>query len=668
MDTPAMYLTPNTHPGPQLAIPGGRRHDLACLGRLAVDLYAQQVGCPLEDASSFAKYLGGSSANIAFGAARLGLRSAMISRVGDEQMGRFLLQTLQREGCDTRMVQVDPERLTGLVLLGLKDRDTFPLLFYRENCADMALQAEGISEDFIAQCRALLITGTHLSQPTVRAASSAALAHAGRHGTLRVLDIDYRPVLWGLTARGEGQNRYVADAAVSASLQALLPQFELLIGTEEEFMIAGGVPGDLMGSLRRVRALTPAAMVVKRGPLGCSYVPGEVPARLDDALTVQGERVEVLNVLGAGDAFAAGLMTGLLRGQGFAEAATLANACGALVVSRHACAPAMPTPAELAHWFSGRRLPRVDADAQLAHLHRSTAARPQWPELNVMAFDHRSQFLDLAREAGADPARLPLLKQLLVQAAEQVAHSHGLQGRVGVLIDADFGAPALHAATGRGWWVGRPVELPGSRPLRFDGTASIGSELASWPREQVVKCLVHYHPDDAVDLRLEQEARVRELWQATRASGHELLLELIPPRALTPEGSADQAVLRSVQRFYNLGFQPEWWKLAPMQQAGWQQLAALVEARDPQCRGVVILGLNQPIASLVAGFAQATHPIVKGFMVGRTLWAGPSQRWLAGQIGDAELVHQAADNFAQLVDAWRASRPGARVHDVQEAA
>ena len=104
----------------------GRDRDLVCLGRLAVDLYAQQLGAPLEDAASFAKYLGGSSANIAFGAARLGLKSAMLSRVGDEQMGRFLLKTLSAEGCDVSQVRVDPERLTALTLLGIKDRDTFP--------------------------------------------------------------------------------------------------------------------------------------------------------------------------------------------------------------------------------------------------------------------------------------------------------------------------------------------------------------------------------------------------------------------------------------------------------------------------------------------------------------------------------------------------------------
>jgi 5-dehydro-2-deoxygluconokinase len=636
----------------RLQFPGPRRFDIACLGRLAVDLYAQQFGARLEDVASFAKYLGGSSANIAFGAARLGLKAAMISRVGDEQMGRFLVETLQREGCDTSMVQVDPERLTGLVLLGLKDRDTFPLLFVRENCADMAIEASKIDEAFIADCRALLITGTHLSQPTVRAASTAALDHAARHGVVRVLDIDYRPVLWGLTRRGEGANRYVPDAKVTASLQAMLPRFDLLIGTEEEFLIAGGVQGDLLASLRRVREVTPAALVVKLGAKGCCFVDGAVPARLEDAPTAVGERIEVFNVLGAGDAFAAGLMTGLLRGQGFVEAAKIANACGAIVVSRHACAPAMPTPAELEHWFSGQRTPKVDADPLLAHLHRVTAPRPAWPELNVMAFDHRSQFVDMAREAGAEPSRLRALKSLLLRAALRTRDEHSLAGRAGVLIDGRFGTDALAAATGSGLWIGRPVEHPGSRPLAFDGTRSVASTLVEWPREQVVKCLVFYSPDDTAELRIAQEERLLELWEATRTSGHELLLEVILPQ----NQHDDALVLRAVKRFYNLGLKPEWWKLAPMAAASWQALAGLVAERDPFCRGVAILGLNQPLETLAAAFAEARHPIVKGFMVGRTVWGEACAAWLAGAIDDAMLVERVVARYGALVQAWRASR------------
>jgi 5-dehydro-2-deoxygluconokinase len=239
----------------------------------------------------------------------------------------------------------------------------------------------------------------------------------------------------------------------------------------------------------------------------------------------------------------------------------------------------------------------------------------------VMAFDHRTQFHDLARACGAPESRIPVLKRLLLQAAQRVEQGPGLQGRVGVLIDGgDYGADALAAATGRGWWVGRPVEFPGSRPLRFDGTRSIGSVLPTCPREQVIKCLVHYHPDDPVDLRLEQEATLLELWEATRASGHDLLLEVICPR----DQASDDAVLRSVTRLYNIGLKPEWWKLAPMLAAGWDALARLVAVRDPHCRGAVILGLNQPVDVLAIAFREARNPIVRGYMVGRSLWTEPA--------------------------------------------
>ena len=641
-----------------LNFPSDRPFDVACLGRLAVDLYAEQFGCSLEDASSFAKYLGGSSGNMAFGTARLGLRSAMISRVGDEQNGRFLINTLRQEGCDTSQIQIDRERLTGMVLLGIKDQDTFPLLFARENCADMALDADAISEDFLAQCRSLMITGTHLSTPTVLAASRKALEIAGRHGLVRVLDIDYRPVLWGLTTRGDGETRYVANDQVSQHLQAQLGQFELIIGTEEEWLIAGGVEDDLIASLRRVRECTQAVFVVKRGPLGCSLIEGAVPDAIDDAPTVLGERVEVLNVLGAGDAFASGLMAGLLRGKSLAESAAIANACGAIVVSRHGCAPAMPTQAELAHWFSGHRHPRPDCDPVLSHLHRVSKARAQWPGLCVLAYDHRSQFEDLAQQANAPVAQLKKLKQLINQVVAEVETDDGNQGRMGVLIDgrSDLGEAALHDATGRGWWIGRPIELPGSRPLRFDGTDSLASELRHWPASHTVKCLVFYHPDDSEALRREQEEWLQQVWTATRASGHDLLLEVIPPKDKLAAGDQGESVIASIRHFYDLGLKPEWWKVGAMSSANWQALDALVNERDPYCRGAVILGLSQPVAQLVQAFSQAQAPVVKGFMIGRSVWVEPALQWLRGEIDDRAFQSQVAANFRELIAGWDASR------------
>lgn len=642
-----------------LPFPADRPIDIACLGRLAVDLYADQIGCSLEAANSFSKYLGGSSANIAFGTARLGLRSAMLSRVGDEQNGRFLLDTLRREGCDVSQVQIDPKRLTGMVLLGIKDQHTFPLLFARENCADMAIDAEALDETFITNCRSLLITGTHLSTPTVLAASTRALELAARHGVVRVLDIDYRPVLWGLTGRGDGETRYIRNDDVSHHLQMLLGKFELVIGTEEEWMIAGGVEGNLMACLRRARECTEAVFVVKRGALGCSIIPGVVPAMIDDAETVLGERIEVLNVLGAGDAFASGLMAGLLRGKGWADSAKIANACGAIVVSRHGCAPAMPTPAELQHWFSGNRHPRPDCDPELSHLHRVTAQRPQWPELCVLAYDHRPQFEALAGEYGGDASRLQRVKHLLNEVVAEIERDDAsLHGRLGVLIDGrpGLGESALHAATGRGWWIGRPVELPGSRPLRFDGARSIGSMLRSWPQEHVVKCLVSYQPEDPEDLRNEQDEWLLQLWEATRASGHELLLEVIPPRTEATATDGGATVVRAIRRLYDLGLKPEWWKVAALQSEQWEALDRLVHERDPYCRGAVILGLSQPLEQLISDFARARAPIVKGFMVGRSVWVEPTRAWLQGELDDAGFRRAARESFLRLVRGWRESR------------
>ncbi|KWO54702.1 5-dehydro-2-deoxygluconokinase [Burkholderia ubonensis] len=636
--------------------------DVICIGRVAVDLYAQQIGARLEDVTSFAKYLGGSSGNIAFGCARLGLKASMLSRVGHDHMGRFLIETLEREGCDTSHLRIDPDRLTALVLLGLKDRDTFPLIFHRENCADMALDEGDFDEAFIASAKALLITGTHFSTEQVNRASRRALDHARRNQVRTVLDIDYRPVLWGLTGKADGETRFIANEGVTAHLQRILPLFDLIIGTEEEFRIAGG-KDTLLDALAMVRAVTSATLVVKRGPLGCSIVEGQVPASLDALALVSGVEVDVMNVLGAGDAFASGFLSQWLRGRSLDEAARAANACGALVVSRHGCSPAMPTPAELAYFLDEAqrdpaKMRRPDLDRTLARLHRVTPPRVPRDEVLGFAFDHRNQFFELAQQTGAPLARIDALKRLFVDAVAQTEAQLGLAGRIGVLIDDRYGQDALNAATGRGWWIGRPVELPGSVPLEFDHGRSVGTTLASWPHEHVAKCLVQFHPDEPIEQRIEQETQLRTLYDAVQASGHELLLEVIPPRrADLPQGP--DVVYRALKRLYNLGIYPEWWKLAPLDAAQWHAIDALIAERDPHCRGVVLLGLSASVDELTRGFpAAAASASCRGFTVGRTIFHEPSRAWLAGEIDDAALVARVRATFETLIGAWRAARHG----------
>ncbi len=625
--------------------------DLICLGRVAVDLYAQQIGSRLEDVSSFSKYLGGSSGNVAYGTAVQGIKSSMLARVGDEHMGRFLREELQRVGVDTSHLITDKERLTALVILGIKDQDTFPLIFYRDNCADMAITADDFDEAYIASAKALSITGTHLSHPKTRHAVLTALEYAARNGTKRLLDIDYRPVLWGLTSLGDGETRYIDSAAVTKSLQEVLHHFDVLVGTEEEFHIAGGST-DTLTALKNVRKVSNATLVCKRGAQGCSVFEGEIPDDLDGGLNVYGVRVEVLNVLGAGDAFMSGLLRGYINNEGWEQACRYANACGALVVSRHGCAPAMPTKTELDDYLSrAASVPRPDLDEKLNHLHRVTTRKTQWDDLCIFAFDHRKQLVDMAEKCGADLKRIPKLKTLLLRAAEQTAREEGIyEGHAGILADTTFGQAALNEITGKKWWIGRPIELPSSRPLRLEH-GDLGSQLISWPIEHTVKCLAFYHPADNAELKAEQDEKLKEVYQACCRTGHELLLEIILPADMEQKESYYTDM---IAHFYNIGIKPDWWKLPGVSAQTWADISKVIEQNDKYCRGILILGLDAPESEFEAVFkASANAPLVKGFAVGRTIFGQPSADWLANKLDDQQLIAAVSERYRRLIHLWK---------------
>jgi 5-dehydro-2-deoxygluconokinase len=204
---------------------------------------------------------------MACGTARLGLKSALITRVGDEHMGRFIREQLEREGVDTRGVITDPERLTALVLLGIRDSEQFPLIFYRENCADMALCEDDIDPEFHRQARAWWRRAPicRIRAPKPRAQGAEPGARTG--GARTALDIDYRPNLWGWPAMATAKAASSPPTAVTAKLQSTLHLFDLIVGTEEEFHIAGGTT-DTFAALRAVRAVSGATLVCKRGPMG----------------------------------------------------------------------------------------------------------------------------------------------------------------------------------------------------------------------------------------------------------------------------------------------------------------------------------------------------------------------------------------------------------------
>lgn len=623
-----------------------RTFDVICMGRAAVDLYGEQIGGRLEDMATFAKYLGGCPANIATGAARLGLKVAMLTRVGDEHMGRFVREQLAAEGIDVSRVATDPARLTGLVILGIRDRETFPLIFYRENCADMAISPDDFDERFIASAKALLVTGTHFSTASTDAACRAAIAFAKKNGTKVVFDIDYRPVLWGLTGRGLGEQRFIASDTVSSHLQSILPNCDLIVGTEEEVHIAGGST-DTIAALRKIRALSNAAIVLKRGPQGCAIFPAAIPDHIDDGIAHRGFATNVFNVLGAGDAFLAGFLRGWLRDESWEQAAAYANGCGALVVSRHACAPAMPSSIELETLLKkpdGFRL--VHGDNQFNYLHRVTTGKPVAAPVFALAFDHRKQFAELATKFGAGAKEIEQFKDLLARALEQMPPALS-----GAIIDDTYGSIPLDRLTGTGRWLGRPVEVPGSLPLEFEAGDRLTEKMRSWPTEHVAKCLVAYDPRHATELRTKQEAALIALENAVHATGRRWLLEVIPPDF----SKHPSLVAEALEQLYRTGLMPTWWKLPALEHAGqWQEIAGVISKHDPHCAGVIVLGLDQPLDELMPKLKLAKDSgIGAGFAIGRSIWREPAEKWFARNLSDQDVVATIEKEFGSVIAAWQ---------------
>ncbi len=627
--------------------------DVICLGRAAVDLYGEQVGGRLEDMQTFAKYLGGSSGNLAAGLARLGVRSAMLTRVGDEHMGRFVREALAREGVDVSQVRTDPTRLTGLVVLGIGAGSDIPHIFFRERCADMGLCEDDIDETFIASARMLAVTGTHLSTDTTRRAVDKAVRAARANGARVALDIDYRPVLWGLAAAGEGASRYIESAEVTAALRELLPRCDLVIGTEEEIAIAGGSPEPLE-ALRAIRAASDAVIVMKRGALGCVIFEAGPIADLQDGVAVEGREVEVFNSVGAGDAFLSGFLCGWVEGQPWPRCAELGNACGALVVARHGCTPAMPTRVELEAWLAQEPPPRRPGnDPGLAHLHRATTRKDDPGPLCILAFDHRSQFEALAARHGQPLKRIAAFKELIADVLLEIAAEGSPSIRHGAIVDGRHGGSALDRLATMHLWTGSPIEVPGSRPLVLEPQFGTAAHLASWPANRVVKCLLFYHPDDPPTLRHAQEERVRALYADVTALDRRLLLEVICPPV---EDQVDAPLPRTLRRLYNLGVRPDWWKLEPQSADGWRAIGAVIAEADPHCKGVVLLGLGADAESLAADLEVAAgFDICRGFAVGRSIFADAAEQWFAGEIGDDAARNAIAARYRRMIEVWQTS-------------
>jgi 5-dehydro-2-deoxygluconokinase len=328
-----------------------KTYDLLSMGRSSIDLYANDINVPFVDITSFAAYVGGCPTNIAVGAQRLGLRTALLTAVGADRVGDFVLNFLRRETVETRFIPRKPGHRTSAVVLGIEGPESFPLTYYRDNCADNELTIDDVRAAPVTDCRVLLISGTGLSKEPSRSATLYAAEVAQQAGATVVLDIDFRPDQWH------------DPSAFGVTIRAALRYVDIVLGTEDEInagMLSEAgqvqvthqqvsdarVTGDVDAAIQRLLTLGPRILLQKRGAAGSRVhlvTSGGAVERID----APGFRVEVFNILGAGDAFAAGAICGYVNGWDWYKTARLANACGAILVTKHGCANFMPSMAEV---------------------------------------------------------------------------------------------------------------------------------------------------------------------------------------------------------------------------------------------------------------------------------------------------------------------------------
>ena len=626
-----------------------RPFDLVCMGRVAVDLYAEQIHSPLENAQSFRKYLGGCAGNISVGTSRLGLKSAMFSCTGTDAMGEFLRKHLHQEGVDTTLLRDTSEHLTALVLLGVSPPDRFPLIFYRESCADMQIRPEDADPAFLRKAKALLFTGTGLSSPSMKVATQAAVKTAKEQGCAVILDIDYRPVLWGLTAAGDGESRFVASEAVTKELQPLLKDLDLIIGTEEEVMIAGGTE-TLEDALQVIRDSSNATVVLKRGEKGCEvFEPGSQRSR-----TARPFPIKVLNILGAGDAFAAGFLRGWLHGETLETCALWGNANGALTVTRHGCAPSMASFEELQYLIENFDSdPNILTNSRLLRLHQRTIlGKPRNYPLQVLAFDHRTQFEDSCKQHNQPTSRITEFKSLVFEGFKKVATERP-DLPLALLVDPQYGADILQDSAYASYSVGAPIEQAGSYPVEWLCGEELHEHLLSRPSEWFIKVLWHYHTDLPAAEKERQLIQLKRLEEICQLLDRRLMLELILPAHLSQDGNAMAAAIDEV---YEAQITPFWWKIMALDtKMEWQHVTAALDRHESEA-GIIVLGKNAPLETFPAWFKTLrSTPHTCGFAIGRSIFWKPWESFISGSMAPDEIPSIIEKNYVAVLEMWEAA-------------
>lgn len=622
--------------------------DLISMGRVAVDLYAEQVGSHLEDVQTFRKYLGGCAGNIAVGTSRLGLKSALLSCVGADAMGKFLLRELKKNQVDVSHVSQTEDHLTSIVTLGIKPPNDFPVIYYRDNCADMQIKPEQCDKKFFAKSKALFVTATGLSEKNIRETTHFAVDLAAETKTAVIFDLDFRPAFWSLAPKGDGHLRFKSSDQVTKIYKEMLPKCTLVLGTPNEICIAGGSKS-LPQAVRNIREVSNAIIIMNSLEHGCAIYTDD----LDHPLNVRSFPVRVFNSQGSSSVFISGILAGWLQGENWFDAAQLANACEAIVVTRHGCGPAIPCRAEVEYFIEKFTIdPNGSYDKKLDLIHRRChSAEPQ--NVFILRLDHDYPFEQSCDDVGRERNIISAFKNQIYQGFLKVKRNNP-EFDMGIGIDERYGRDIIVDANNKNIPIALPIDAGGSFPVQWYDDRPLYEQILLRPANFFVQIRWQYHPDFDTSIKLRQLSQLRLLSKVCHSLNRKLLVELAIPANCNRDG---KYVAKAMEQVYEHEIYPHCWKLLPMFSVSeWQLVNEVCENYDPTVN-IILLGGNyiqfEDWATHFSLFKKS--PFAQGFTIGRSTFWEPWQQLINGDITLDDVPDLVADNFLTFIDYWNQS-------------
>ncbi|MBI2790555.1 MAG: DUF2090 domain-containing protein [Gammaproteobacteria bacterium] len=609
--------------------------DIIALGQSFVDLCGEQIGSSLKDMLSFKKTIGGAPISIAIGCARLGLHTALVSAVGEDDLGKSILETLQQENIDTSQIQIDKHHQSALMLRAIENRNSFPFILHQENCATLNPDAD-IDSSFIAKSDALLVVSSNFFNKNISIASRKAMTIANENQTKVILALDF----------------YLNSNAniISSTLNSALPLCDIIIGNERDFRILG-TSQDTQDALHHLRTLTNAIFVIDTNA-GCYVVPHQISNPWQNTLCHKGFKTNAQIPYPAKEAFTAGFLYGWLKNHSQEKCCEFAKACAALIQARQEDSSSLPSIDELNLYLSDQNqiIAQTSQTPLFDHIHYASTRKSLHKEFYTFNFGYHQQWQKMAQSFELNDAYIEKAKALV---------AHGLKNAAinipNMCIMTDiYPQQEIMDLLPSGIFVVRAIEAPNEVPLRFQGNPDITHTLLNWPKSHAVKATVIYHPDDKYALRGQQEATLSTLYRAARASSHEFIVELSPPTNSLITASTLSHIM---QRFYEIGIYPDWWQISsPRDNRSWDSIQRVISEYDKYCRGVILLGHSATIEQLPILFNAAKHECCNGFAVSKSIFQSQLELWFAQKMADDAFIDVVQHRFEQVVTLWEQAK------------